>query len=543
MLPKHIKPENTPDHTYRLLALYICGHTENNPDEKMLASWFANCEGENLQENLMEIEAVQALNTRATGAKTYHLMVAFRPEDEDKLTMERLEAIDKKIALALGLEQHQRCCGIHKNTNNLHMHIGYNLINPDTFNICDPHRDYYKLAKVCREIEREYGLVVDPGLEEGKEPTRTNIAAQTMEAHSGQESFNGYVQRHKTALVDGLASAASWQDVHMVFAEYGVGIKPGAGRKGGLVLYDLHNKKYHIKASSLARATSGPAMEKRFGSWTASPKLNVQEVERYSKRPLQHEPNRGNLYDKYLMERAEKKRENAVYYRLKDAEHKRRSEIYEKWNQRKKEIQSNTKLTSRDRWALIQDVYLRRNDELASDEKLQGAVEAAEQKKQEIREKYPFSSWNDYLKKEALHGNETALAILRSKKIKVEQEAASLRHKTPATTKATSQNHKAILENANLATKDKKRLLAVSKLAEKSGTEIKTSISPSGVLIMALPSGGTVRDTGKKIYFSKFDVEAEEAARQYAKIRWGKMHKQQDNTYVFAKGKSISLER
>ena len=521
--------------SYRAVAQYIVGLTEQKPEEKVLASWFINCDGENFMENMMEIEAVQDLNTTAERFKTYHLMVSFRPEDEDKLTSERLEAIEQKFALALRLEQHQRCCGIHKNTNNVHIHVAYNLINPNTFNIHEPYRDYFKLAKACREIEQEYGLVVDRGLEEGNEPTRPNITAQTVEAQTGQESFAGYLQRHQPALLESLAAAENWQDVHKAFAEYGIGVKPGSGRKGGLLLYDLHNKKYQAKASSLSRSTSGPAMQKRFGDFAAPVELQVSERERYSKRPLQQEPNRGNLYDNYRAEMAEKSKDYAEFFKLKDAAQELRAEIYEKWNKRRDELKNNYKLSASDRWRLIQEVYLKRSEELATDEKLLAATEAKDKKIQKINEQYPFSSWTGFLKKEALQGNETALAILRSKKIAVEPAHPEHRPAVPPRSEAAAQRRQEILNNSNLKAKDKKRQLAAVKLMEKLNAELKLSVSPSGVLIMALPTGGTIRDNGKRIYFSSFDREANHAARKYAEIRWGKLAKQADeNSYTFS---------
>ena len=76
----------------------------------------------------MEVEATQGLNTRSTKEKTYHLLVSFRPEDEARLMPEALKAIEERFAAVLGYSEHQRHCGIHKNTNNIHMHIAYNMI-------------------------------------------------------------------------------------------------------------------------------------------------------------------------------------------------------------------------------------------------------------------------------------------------------------------------------------------------------------------------------------------------------------------------------
>ncbi|NLV96772.1 MAG: relaxase/mobilization nuclease domain-containing protein [Desulfovibrionales bacterium] len=112
---------------YARLAAYI-----SNPGprgEKILFNWSAGCVGgDNYQENIAEVLDVQALNTRTQKSKTYHLVVSFRPEDERQLTPEIFQAIEEKMAQALGYQDHQRHCGVHKDTANIHMHVAYNMI-------------------------------------------------------------------------------------------------------------------------------------------------------------------------------------------------------------------------------------------------------------------------------------------------------------------------------------------------------------------------------------------------------------------------------
>ncbi|MDR2893664.1 MAG: relaxase/mobilization nuclease domain-containing protein [Deltaproteobacteria bacterium] len=529
---------------YRALALYICGYTEKNPEEKILASWFSNCDGEDFAETMMEVEAVQNLNT-TEAIKTYHLILSFRPEDEARLTPEIMADIDARFAEALGYAEHQRCCGIHKNTNNMHMHIAYNMINPEKFNRHEPFRDFYALAETCREVEALYGLAVDAGLEpERKEPTRPNIKAQAMEAHSGQESFDGYVQRHREELLKRLGVANDWQGVHKAFAAYGIGIKPGKGRAGGLVLHDLHGRS-HLTASSLSRATAGAAMQKRFGAYAAPERKKYEnEIERYSKSPLQAEPNRANLYEGFLAAKDEKQRAWDEWNKHKDAAQKRRAEISEKWNLRRKEIQENKKLLPRDRWALIQDIYLKRKTDLASDEQLVIMKKELDQQKQDIRAKYPFSSWTDYLKLKTLEGNEDALDVLRSKKLTgadLDKAVAAQSAPGPSISRLDfTADKKAILANTAMLTKDKKALMAILTAKEKTQIDAKLTISPSGVLILSLPTGGTVRDSGKQLYFSKFDPQARKMAEELAKLKWGKMCRVEENSFVFDRSRSLS---
>jgi len=51
---------------------------------------------------------------------------------------------------------------------------------------------------------------------------------------------------------------------------------------------------------------------------------------------------------------------------------------------------------------------------------------------------------------------------------------------------------------------------------------IKRRIDGKGVIIFTLDSGGTIRDTGKDVFFSSHDPKAERAATLYAAKKWGK---------------------
>lgn len=119
-----IAPQND---NYAKLAAYIADAGPGG--EKNLMYWSAGCLGDDDYHNgIAEVQDVQALNRRTKQCKTYHLVISFRPEDEATLTPELFMTIERRFAAALGYEEHQRHCGVHKNTGNLHMHIAYNMI-------------------------------------------------------------------------------------------------------------------------------------------------------------------------------------------------------------------------------------------------------------------------------------------------------------------------------------------------------------------------------------------------------------------------------
>ena len=164
-------------------------------------SWCAGCwAGDDYDLAVQEVLDTQALNRRTGKEKTYHLLVSFHPEDEGKLTPDVFRQIEERFADALGLSEHQRHCGVHVNTENIHMHVAYTLIHPEKLTRVEPWRDYLKRDKLCRELEKEYGLTVDNGREAGKERGLDSRAA-AMEAHSGRQSFEGFARQE---------SALSW---------------------------------------------------------------------------------------------------------------------------------------------------------------------------------------------------------------------------------------------------------------------------------------------------------------------------------------------
>ena len=52
--------------------------------------------------------------------------------------------------------------------------------------------------------------------------------------------------------------------------------------------------------------------------------------------------------------------------------------------------------------------------------------------------------------------------------------------------------------------------------------EVKRRIDGKGIVLFTLESGGSIRDTGKEIFFSGHDPKAERIALRYASKKWGK---------------------
>lgn len=541
MISKHVHYEAAHDN-YGALARYIAdaGHD----GEKCLASWCAGCTADDDYDlAIIEAQAVQSMNTRSRKEKTYHLLVSFRPEDEAKLTPELFKAIEEKFATALGFSEHQRHCGIHKNTNNIHMHIAYSMIHPERYSRHEPFRDYATRDKLCREIEMEYGLTVDNGREQKRENVLSHKAA-TIEAQTGQESFESYAKRHREKITDALKATTHWQDLHEALKAHGLGIKPHGN---GLVITDLYGD-HATKASAVDRSLSAKRLQERLGEFRPYHSLRqVQEISRYQAVPLHRSPERGELYAQYKAGIETRKNRLAD---IKGREDKKFAAIRQKWAEKRCEIEGMS-IHKRNRRNLL-TLARKHEREAIAKAKLDLLPE-----REAVRREIPYTSWQDFLKLEAGNGNEVALAVLRSRNESVEPETAAeppkpakdwSRHGQDYAAKIAiraeyAEKERELQEQRGLSHSDKKTLQAYLRMeqvaaeAQAEGSplgEIKRRIDGKGTVLFTLENGGMVRDTGKELFFSPHDPQAEYAAKRYAEKKWGKRLAVENGRIIFA---------
>lgn len=294
-------PRKTGDNFGRL-ARYLAA--AEDPGEKLEQFWMVNCDaGENLSDielAISGIEETQALNVRSKSDKTYHMIVSFKNE---KPSAEALQDIEQEFAKALGFEEHQRIVATHQNTDNFHMHVAYNKIHPEKLTNHAPKWDFKKREKVCREMERKYGLQIDLGKEEKQqqEQIHESISAKgkNYEAVTWEQSFEGYVKEHKAGLTGLLKQASDWKELHTRFDEYGLQLKK---RANGLAIVEKDGKAA-MKASALDRRFSKPALEKRFGPFMElDPKANKksQSKQAYQRKPITKHAKQSAAWTKYL---------------------------------------------------------------------------------------------------------------------------------------------------------------------------------------------------------------------------------------------------
>jgi hypothetical protein len=381
--------------------------------EKVLWSRLSNCEAEIPILAIAEIEATQAQNTRSKADKTYHCVISF-PEGEIP-TREQLEDIEDSMCEALGFGKHQRISAVHKDTDNIHLHVAINKVHPTTLKVLEPYRDYYIRDKACRALEQKYGLLVDNGMGQGQRLYR----AGDLEAHQGEESLLSWIKAQVGNRLKQISTQGQdWRVLHAVLAEYNLVIKP---RGNGLVI-GTQDGSLHVKASSVDRGLSFKTLTDRLGPYqpprqqgheqpqTKKEGLSSSEGKNYQRGPRQGQHGGGSLWVQYQAERERMGQERAIALnRLKQEQEQARRQVLDELTLKRASIKANAKLTTKTKGGLYKQISAERTERL-SQIKAQGT-----QQREAIWQQYPRAGWDDWLTGQASQGNVEALGVLRGR--------------------------------------------------------------------------------------------------------------------------------
>ena len=279
--------------SYARLARYII---EEQTKEKIrnIAMWTSSdYDNDDMDLFLKDLRAVQDSNTISKDDKTYHLIVSFR---EDELDINRLKDIEHEVVSAMGFEEHQRLCVVHNDTDNLHLHIAINKINPKTNKIYTPYRDYQKLNDIASAIELKYGLLKDNHIKSEKPYSK----AVDIEKSSYLQSMQGYIKNIN------LDNVLSWEDFHSKLNDAGIMYQ----KKGAGAVFMNEEKNIFVKASSVDREYSIAKLEERFGEYQAYKYDESKAKIKYDKKPLED----NGLYEDYKS--FNEKRKNDIKYSI-----------------------------------------------------------------------------------------------------------------------------------------------------------------------------------------------------------------------------------
>jgi hypothetical protein len=320
----------------------------------------------------------------------------------------------------------------------------------------------------------------------------------------------------------------------------------------GLVFKDLYAD-HAAKASAIDRALSMKKLEGRFGQFQPYRSLQpIQELSRYQAVPLHRAPERGELFARYRQGIENRKTRLAA---VKEREDAALAAIRRQWVDKRAEIE-RMEIAKRNKRNLL---ALARKHEVEAVAKTRLALQP---EREAVRRDIPFSSWSGFLRHEAGQGNELALAVLRSKGEAVEPEQDNVPKVKDWSQHGREQfltgradhaaKERALLEREDISAKSKRQLQAFSRMdqiaaeAKAQGYDlgdITRRIDGKGVVIFTMGSGGSIRDTGRELFYSAHDEKAHGVALAYAVLKWGKNLALENGKIQFHQMPEIQRER
>ena len=396
MIAKHIPIRSLCKSDFADLVTYITDAQDKT--ERLGQVQIKNCEAFSIQDAIMEVMATQRLNTRATGDKTYHLVVAFPSGENPSASV--LKDIEERLCIGLGYGEHQRISALHHDTDHLHIHIAINKIHPTRHTMHEPFQAYRTLGELCSKLEQEHGL--QQVNHEFCHRISENRALD-MEKHSGLESLVSWIKR---TCLNELLSAQSWRELHGVLHKNGLELRI---RANGFVIEA--DEGTMVKASTISRDLSKQKLEARLGSFEPSleQKGQIMEERQYQKKPLRLRVNTSALYAKYKIEQQtlRESREAA----LKKIQHRKDREI--KAAKRANRLRRATiKVIGEGR---INKKLLYAQASKALRTEIQSINKKYQKERQDLYGAHKRRTWVDWLQKEAIRGNVEALTVLRTR--------------------------------------------------------------------------------------------------------------------------------
>ena len=398
MIAKIIPIKTVRKSNYSALIQYLTD--PQGKSERISQIKVSNCYSDDQTAALIEIQNTQEMNTRAKSDKTCHLVLSF-PEGE-RLSFKSLNAIEERFCDALGFTGHQRFSVVHDDTNNLHIHIAINKIHPRTLTIHNPYYDFIKVAKLCEQIEQEYGLTK---VNHETVSDKASRVAQEIETRTGVESLLGWIRRE---VLTEIKHVDNWQDLHRVLATHGLTIKEHGN---GFVL--VANNNVAVKASSVDRSLSKGNLTQRLGAFRPSEHSDQSlrsDIKQYQLRPLQNRIDTSRLYTRYQQKQSDSVRQRTAQWAML---RNTRDQLIERAKREAKLKRNLIKSIKAERLAK-KALYATAHQQF----KTTIAVIRSDYQQAYLHSKANHSriGWLDWLAKEARNGNAEALAVLRSRR-------------------------------------------------------------------------------------------------------------------------------
>ena len=357
----------------------------------------SNCHSDRHEAASLEMLNTQSLNTRAKSDKTYHLIVSFRPGELP--SADTLRTIEARVCHRLGFGEHQRISVLHHDTNNVHLHLAINKIHPTRYILHEPYKAYRAFGELCDSLEEAFHLERD---QHHVRKTSGENRASDMERQAGTESLIGWTQR---ACLDELRTAQSWAELHQVLRQHGLAIHP---RGHGLVITDGQGT--FVRASSVARDLSKVSLERCLGRFEPPGHASrLKPTRQYAPKPVPSRMDTTALYARYQHDRLTRTQQRAVALH---AARTRKAQLVEGATRAAQIKRDTIKLTMRGR-ITKRLLYAQVSQSLRAD--LRQIVMRHRRDCTALTAQCRPVTWADWLRHQALAGDEEALRALRAR--------------------------------------------------------------------------------------------------------------------------------
>lgn len=191
-------------------------------------------------------------------------------------TPEQVEELLNVLLEQLELEKHQVIAALHRDTDNIHLHVAVNKVHPDTCKVVKPANgwDIEAAHRAVAVIEHRQGWQREPNgrytvLEDGTvarvgkldNAPAVSTRAADMESRTGQKSAARIAIEEAGELI---GKASSWAKLHQGLAERGMRyVKAGGGAQ-------IYVGAQPIKASTVGHWCSLSKLTKRLGAFEAA---------------------------------------------------------------------------------------------------------------------------------------------------------------------------------------------------------------------------------------------------------------------------------
>ncbi|MCC3742558.1 relaxase/mobilization nuclease domain-containing protein [Rouxiella badensis] len=243
------------------------------------------------QHNLLSFESAAsemncvAMQNDRIKDPVYHFILSWQ-EDENP-TDDQIFASARFALRRMGMQLHQYVASIHRDTDNVHVHVAANRVHPINFTAVNLFNDADKLQHACRELEQKYNFKVDNGSWVRNEDNQIVRAkrgykkaprgAATLEHFGDRESLYTYAVTHCRKDINAMFrdKSATWERMHAVFDRAGLKLE----RRGkGMIVRDRFNPgQTPIKASRLHTSMTLSRIVPKVGDFVPSP-LNDADV-------------------------------------------------------------------------------------------------------------------------------------------------------------------------------------------------------------------------------------------------------------------------